>query len=315
MASSIVVVTGAARSGKTTISNILGSCKYVEHVEEPFPLMVLPILAGNGDISESLALQLFRTSLVELLNDRILMRNSNFRPQDSSSIWNQKSVQEILNRLVTMESRQDVTEHLETNPTTLVLTLTDTLPYSDFFWKAVPECQVIHVVRGGLSVAQEVAGRGWFNDEQLLNPTTANPFNIYVNEDNTYYLPYWVESEAKGEFLDSSSYIRSLYYWQRILGLAINQEWYQGNPNLHTIKLHDMVNSSDGESSVINQLIDNLHLDKTELTDSLIAKIYRRDPAILPTIARGSHASTVVAEALALYRHFEIPEESYVSLK
>jgi hypothetical protein len=233
MVSKIVIVTGAARSGKSTISNILGSCQNVEHIEEPFPLMVLPILAGNGDIAEDLAIRLFRTSLVEILNDRILMRNANFRPSDMSSIWSQKPIKEIINRVIVTETRQDVMEHLSADPTTLVLNLTDTLPYCDFFWKAIPDCQVIHVLRGGLGVAQEVTDRGWFSDDQLIKPAEAYPLKVYTMNNTDYHLPYWVETGSEDNFVESSLFIRSLYYWRRLLGLAIDQPWQKANPNLH----------------------------------------------------------------------------------
>src|SRR5688572_28712661 len=90
----IYVVTGAARSGKTLLGKVLGTCAHVEYLDEPWLPIVLSMAADQGNMPRALAEGLMRTYVYELLNDRILMRHANFRPSDLTSMWLQKSPEE-----------------------------------------------------------------------------------------------------------------------------------------------------------------------------------------------------------------------------
>jgi len=157
LASTVVIVIGAGRSGKSLLGNIMGSCQHVEHIDEPWLPLVLPMLAGLGSIDEDLAVQMFQTSVTELLNDRILMRNANMRSSDMSSIWKQKSPEEIHSRLNDLHSREDVKQHGRDHQPTLVLNLPDTGPFSSLFKKAIPDCHIVHLLREGIDTALEVS--------------------------------------------------------------------------------------------------------------------------------------------------------------
>jgi hypothetical protein len=185
-----VVITGVARSGKTLVGNLLGSCQNVEHIDEPWLLMMLPIMAGEGAMPEMLARQMFQTYAYELWNDRILMRHVNFRPSDLSSIWKQKTPEEIFTRLIGLYSRDDVRRYVSENRQTLILTLTDTVPYCDFFWKTLPKCKIVHIVREGLAVALEVKRKRWLSDDEIRRPSHAKPYRAYSESINsvTYHL-------------------------------------------------------------------------------------------------------------------------------
>lgn len=268
-----MVITGAARSGKTTVGNILGSCRNAEHFDDPWLPMMIPILASFGLLPQHLAIQMFQTCLIELFYDRILMRHVNFRPQDLSSVWRQKTPGEIFNRLMGLHSREDVRTYARDNHLTLVLTLSDTLPFCDFFWAALPGCRVIHVLRDGLDVALEVVKKGWLADEEHLRPAHAMPYRSYARpgDGNAYYLPFWLEDGAEERYLGSSQLARGLHYWHRLVEMApLATEEDGRDRNLRVLKLADLL---DHPRETVSSLLESLELTGTELTERLIANV------------------------------------------
>ena len=278
---SVVIITGSSRAGKSTVGNLLGSCREADFIDEPWPLVMLTILAGAGTLSEALAISMFQTYLVELWHDRILMRNANFRPADQSSIWRQKSPEEIGARLFNVHTREDVKAYTEDISRTLVVSLSDTLPYCRFFWKAIPECQILHVVRDGLDVALSLTRKGWYSDEELLHPLHSSPYRVYrrLSDDTLYHLPPWVELEQEERFLNLSEFARCLYCWRRTMETVDSaaegeeQEWRQ--PRL--VKSSELF---DHPRETIMGLTDALGLTHTELTGGLLSKIYTEMPKI-----------------------------------
>lgn len=272
-----VVITGVARSGKTLVGNLLGSCLHAEHIDEPWILMELPIMAGKGLLPEPVAVNIFQTYLYELLNDRVLMRHANFRPADLSSVWRQKTPQEILDRLLGLQSRDDVRRYLRESHTTAVLTLTDTVPFCAFFQKALPGCRIVHVVHDGFEVAFDVAEKHWLSNEELVNPRHSNLYRHYVRPQDrmTYHLPFWLEEGKEEIYLGWSEYARALYYWRRHMEVACESKGVlEGQNVLRVIRLSDIL---DRPCDAIRALTEFLGLTPTELTEDLLRKIVRRE--------------------------------------
>ena len=272
LTNSVVIITGAGRSGKTLVGNLLGSCHNVEHLDEPWLPMTLPVLAGQGALTHTLAIDMFRASVVELWYDRLLMRHVNFRPADLSSIWRQKGPEEIMSRLVGLYSREDVRRYANVNRPSLVLTLTNTLPYLDFFHEALPGCRIIHVVREGVDVAVAVARKGWLSDEELLDPKNAQPYRPYYRSQssNVYYLPWWLEEGQEELFLGLSEFERGLLYWRRLMELLEDQAVGRTADSPLVVKLADVV---DRPQETIQSLLESLGFTETEFTHGLLSKV------------------------------------------
>lgn len=268
----VIILTGAGRSGKTTLGNILGSCDNVEHIDEPWFPMMLPIMAYEGMIAEDLAHQLFITQIVELLYDKYLMRHVNFRPQDLSSVWQQKTPKEILSRLIGLDSREDARIYAAKQQPILVLTLTNTVPYIDFFRKAYPECSVIHVVREGLQVAMEFYSKGWLSNAEHLSPSQASPYRKYVSitDGTTYYLPYWLEQGQEQRYLAASEFGRGLHYWRRIMSGLDWSAAEESGQYIRTVKFSEIASCPE---NTIKTLLNDLGLASTSLTKQLLSQI------------------------------------------
>ena len=85
------IITGACRSGKTTLGTLLATCNNVENAEEPWTAKILPLLANLKGLNKDLAKDIFLNFVTEFCNETILLRTVSFRPDDASTILNQKT--------------------------------------------------------------------------------------------------------------------------------------------------------------------------------------------------------------------------------
>ena len=304
---SILIITGVARSGKTLVGNVLGSCQNAEHIDEPWLMLAAPVLAANGDLAEPLTASLLNAYTRELFNDRILLRNANFRPEDRSSIWEQKPPTEIFDRLVRLYSRQDVRQYTRENKAVLVLTLTNMVPFAGLFARIWPACRIVHVVRKGLEVADEIVRKGWVSDQQLRQPQSAQPFIEYIDgEGGIFYLPFWVDKDRAGDFINASEAKRALTYWRRLLEMA--------KPSLDTLKDDGRLYEVHFEGVVerpqemLDGLIGELGLSKSYMTDGLIGRIYPDEGLGGDAVLEGLDKRDL-EQVVDLYRLLALPME------
>ena len=209
-----VIVTGLYRSGKTTLGNLLATNHNVESSEEPWVLDLLPILTKIGAMDKTLGKEMFVAYLHELMNDTVLLRKSNFRPGDASSIWTKKMPEEIFARLVNLKTRLDVADFVKKNKPSLL----SVIPNSPLFnlpaiFDFVPDCKVIHVVRKGADVARQIKEKGWWSDKQLIKPTHSRVYYRITAKGRPFYVPCWIEPKDAKQFIEYSEYERALFYW------------------------------------------------------------------------------------------------------
>lgn len=222
----IAIITGACRSGKSLIGKLLGSLENVEYMEEPWLPTVLPVLQGNNLIDPEVSKNILRSYIDELMNDVVLLRQSNFRPRDLSTIWDRKNVMEIFDRLVNLHTREDVKKYLNKKKTVLLLNLPGIMPFLFFFAETFPGCKIIHIVRNGLDVALEVRKKKWFTNKLLKQPISNYLlFRSYYSKAycKNYNIPWWVKKGEEDKFLKMTNFAKGLYYWRRILEISENQ--------------------------------------------------------------------------------------------
>jgi len=212
----IAIITGACRSGKTTIGQILGSMNNVEYIDEPWLPQVLPIMQYYGSIDPDVAADMLRAFTKELFNDIILLRQSNFRPNDLSTIWDRKNIKEILNRLIEVDTRTDVQNYINEKNPLLLFNLAELIPFMGFFTRAFPDCKIIHVVRNGFDVAQEVVNKQWFSIENIMEPFSNYYLFRMFNDSGKRYIPWWVKKGEERKFLRMNEYTKGLYYWRSL---------------------------------------------------------------------------------------------------
>jgi hypothetical protein len=271
----VAIITGVCRSGKTLVGQLLGSMRNVEHIDEPWFPMMLPVMQGKGLIDREVARTLLRSFTEELFHDMILLRNANFRPQDLSSIWVRKSAPEIFSRLVNLHSRDDVQWYVRENKSLLLYNLAEVMLYLSFLIEVFPHCKIIHVVRNGLDVALSIADKQWFSDAQLKNPRNNLLFREYRSADGVkrYYLPWWLQEEDSESFLNMGNFGRGLCYWRSLLEQSQEQikQLKAKKPQIYReVKYEELVRDP---AHVLDALADYLDVAPSEQTASIRATL------------------------------------------
>lgn len=186
---------------------------------------MLPVLQGNKLMSPSISKDILRSYFAELVNDVMLLRHANFRPRDQSAIWDRKEILEIFDRLVKLNSRDDVLKYVKKTNPTFLLNLPGIMPFLPFLAETFPGCKVIHVVRNGLDVALEVRKKRWFSNKLLKQPlSNYHLYRNYYSKEHleNYYMPWWVKNDEDSKFLNMTDFAKGLYYWRRIFEISKN---------------------------------------------------------------------------------------------
>lgn len=211
-------VTGASRSGKTTFSKILGSMKNAEWIEEPYELSLLlwtiQLEKEKHDFAKWRG-EVFNAICKELINNVILLRNGNFRPGDLSTIWNYKDGKEIFQRLVNVNTRDEVQEYIKDNNCHFIIDIPEALHSSEFMRRTWKDLKILHVVRNPYDVADAVCSKHWNSDEKLCFPSNNGIFRKHKCkvDGKLYYIPWWVEEKHEEEFISATEYERGIIYW------------------------------------------------------------------------------------------------------
>lgn len=264
--SPIVVITGACRSGKTLLGNLLATCPEVEYADEPWTGMLLPMAANSGKIEKEFASSMLSAYLFELLCDLVLLRRANFRRKDLSSIWTKKTAEEIDQRLNNLDTRGEVLAFLKSNNSTLLVTLSECAPFADFILAALKQARMIHVVRNSFDVAWDVSEKKWFSDEQLLSPINATLYSSITLSGQTWHLPWWIDEGDEELFVKLSDYERSLYYWCSLVDKGL--ETFQSCESKEILVLYEnLVSQTERE---FNRVTSHLGFTRGKLTDQMI---------------------------------------------
>lgn len=208
------IITGVARSGKTTLGKLLATSRNVEYSEEPWILNLLSAMTKLKMISGETGKDMFVSYLHELMNDMILLRQANFRPDDDSSIWTKKTEKEIMSRLVSLQTRSDVKDFVKKNRPIFLLILRESPLFNlPAIFGFLPDCKIIHVVRKGTDVARQIKEKGWLSDKQLIKPPHARIYYQTIYKNKPFYIPCWIDSKDRKKFIGYSEYERGLFYW------------------------------------------------------------------------------------------------------
>lgn len=291
-------ITGVCRSGKTLLGNLLATCGFVEHADEPWLPMLLPVMAGLRIIDEKLAEDMFVTYTAELFNGMVLLRWANFRPGDLSSIWKQKTQREILMRLTVLNSRSEVRRFAIKYNSLLLYNLAETMPYLGFIAKALPNSKFIHLVRRGFDLAHDIVVKRWYSNERLWRPTDAYLYHKYKYKNKEWYLQWWVDQGDEKQFIEYSDCERGLYYWCSLIEkgiFSINKLTEEGR--CITLRYEDLIKDLP---RVIDYATRYLRIKQTALTRKSLKQVYI--PQEYPKIPVTKISSSLYKRVFKLYR-------------
>jgi len=305
------IVTGIGRSGKSTLGNILATNKNVEYSEEPWLLNLLSAMTELNILDKEVGKDMFTSFLHELMNDMVLLRAANFRPDDGSSIWTKKTPQEILSRLSDIKTRDDVQNFIKTKKPTLLLILRESPLFNlSAIFDFLPKTRIIHVVRSGIDVAYNLEEKGWNSDRQLAKPSLARIFYSVAHKGKTLYIPYWIDLKDAKTFIEYSEYERGLFYWCALMEKLVSflEETKSANNSVFarkiskqykTIKFEDLLASP---TKVFEEASLFCGMEPSVITDTELRKIaaYRCVCKRAPALPK-----ELLARTQKIYSYFE----------
>ena len=271
-----VIITGMYRSGKSLLGKILGTLENVEFVDEPWLPTVLPHFQGNNLLDPRVAKDIMRSYLEEMLNDMILLRQTNFRPRDQSTIWARKDEKEIIYRLLNLHTRDDVRRYVKEKNPVLLLNLSFTTPHVIFLAETFPGCKIIHVIRNGLDVALDVEEKKWYSNRQLKQPVCSGDlYRIYCSKIyfEKYYIPWWVKRGDEEKFLGMNDFAKGLYLWRRHFELAEKEinKFKSSFPNQYKeVRFESILKKPE---AVINDLSEFFNVKLSKQTELVLSEI------------------------------------------
>ena len=265
----VAIITGASRSGKTILGLELARGKYVDHLEDDWINIILTVSSGLGKIDSTFAKQLLCSYTNEKVNDAVLLRNANFRPEDQTSIWKLKDPEDIFRRLLVVKSRKDVTEFLTDNDYLLLLNLPTILPFVHFLFDVYLGLKVIHVVRNGISVAKEIEKKEWWSDESLNLRRVSTLYRTVKINGNMVNIPWWVHEGEEKFFSELDGFSRGLYSW--VMNFDFNSknshDSYQ-NKYIKIIRFEDLLGNNT--SKIFEDACDYLSIsDQFQMEESV----------------------------------------------
>lgn len=293
-----VIIMGVNRSGKTTLGNLIATDSNVEHLDEPWPLFTLPILVNLKIIEPVMGKQLFLTYLKELMNDAILLRGANFRPDELSSIWLRRTPSEIFSRIAMIQNRSDVDKYINKNKPFSLLNLSESgvcnlLTITNF----LPTSKIIHVVRNGVNVANQIYQKKWLSDKELINPSYAQIFRSYKYRRQTFCVPWWLKKGDEEEFIEYSEFERGLFYWCELMESAMKLLKMIKNKYIE-VKYEDIISNPQKTIEDINKF---LGTNPSSMTIKAIKDIEKHDRRVDSAPKISDRLFTRVSK---VYRHY-----------
>jgi hypothetical protein len=268
------IILGACRSGKTSLGTLVGSCKFVDNIEEPWTAKIITLMSGLKMIPESLSQKVLLNFITEIYNETVLFRTQSFRPTDMSSIWRQKSNKEIVERLTKYQTRQDVQKYIKKNNPLMLVNLTEVQPFISILRKSLNKIKLINVVRNGFEVANDCKKKKWFSNEQLKRPIKALPYKIFKYRNTKYHIPWWVNNKEEKCFLNYSEYERCVYYWCQTLETTVKKiDDLNDRRECITIKYSNLLNNT---KKVFSKVCDYLNIKPTKKSYKLVNDLSNR---------------------------------------
>ena len=256
----IIIVTGASRSGKTLLCRILASSQNAEWIEEPYDLGNYIRMYGMGKLDPEVFRMLFNSSVYELVNSMVLLRNANFRPDDLSSIWRYKSASDVFSRLHDIRTRDDVKQYIKCNETWFILDLPEILQFLPVIYDCFDKLIVINVVRNGYDVADACFKKGWFTDEDELNM-----HNCIYRNNNGKLVPWFIDTGNENAYSVADPYERALMYW-----IGINRNVIDTQHVDIMVRYEDLC---DNGAEIIRKLMTDIGLRSTSITSALCTEL------------------------------------------
>jgi hypothetical protein len=211
-----IYVLGLPRSGKSTIYNLIASCRDTEGVDEPFELQIMA-QKGGAHAPSSPQFRSYSDAYLAMMenyfSELVLGRRYNFRCIDNSYIMNIKSKSDVevgMNR----RGRADVIKYSSGVNASFVVSFNNVEDDLVFITHEVPSPKIIYVRRNIEDVSADIGAKNWFSDDNLSSQYNIGiPFDIVVSGGKEeLHIPYLIPDSLVSDFVRADDFGRADIY-------------------------------------------------------------------------------------------------------
>jgi hypothetical protein len=207
-----IVVCGSGRSGTTILGMLIHSMKDIEYFFEP-PLLI-PLLLKK----DMLGIQAFRELYEyyffdQFFLDSIAARNVNMNKNDDSYIYHAKEEEDIKHRLSKSYRFEELIEL--SHDYKLAYKSPVVIFFLDYLHSIYPNMYSLIIHRNSNDIINSLLKKRWFNEKSLEPMSNVDLFSTSVV--NNKKVPFWVDSNDIGFWLESCELDRCAYYSLKIL--------------------------------------------------------------------------------------------------
>ena len=256
-----IIITGAARSGTTTMAKLIHSMKGVECAIES--TIIPSLVAFSADMAHNAWEGLYETYLYqEVLCGSVAGRTINPNREDESSIYKVKSPELIEARLSQSIRQRDIEGALESSR--IAYKLVCFAPFIPKIQKSYPHTQVVMMLRDPDETIHSGLERQWFSNAMLRTQNLLGP-GYFVEG---VRIPYWVELSHHERWLQWDELHRVAYYYVRAYQDMAKID------NMVTVRYEDLCREP---SRIVAEVADFLHLEWEPKTSELLNEVKRLD--------------------------------------
>ena len=250
----VVFISGLIRSGKALLCPIISSFNNTEKVNIAggnFTLEQIPMLNYLGEMSDDVARFLLQAGMNTSIYDNAIGRNSNFRPNDYTSVWKYRDPMEYVMRLFEPDGDAVLTK-LSSQNRTYPMMVHNGLWHADIWFNALPNLKLIHMQRSPIEIVYSWMGKGYGNDFYY-----SDRVGLVTFEYNKKTLPYhaygWEDKYLSLKNVDRIihmvNHIRNLHFdsYERLESdnknrvLFIRHQSFTENPNKYLTKISNFI--------------------------------------------------------------------------
>ncbi len=204
-----VFISGLTRSGKSLLCPIVSSFNNVEKVNVNFFLEQMPFLHFLNKMPEDTAVFLLKAGMNLMVYDNAIGRNTNFRPDDYTSIWKYRNPMDYIQRLFQPDGDK-VIRQLDNDNKIFPMMVHNGLWHAKLWFKAFPTLKLIHMQRNPAEIVYSWMGKG-YGGEFYSNKRTNISTYMYDDEILPYYAYGW-----EGQYLAFKGVDRIIHMVHRI---------------------------------------------------------------------------------------------------
>lgn len=277
IASSIVIVDGQPGCGKTMLSPIVAALERVELLTYAYEMEYICSLHQMDKIASDAAIAMMRLLTDLQMYNTMMSRETNFRPSDLSSVWNDVHPWRYIRRLFA-KGDELIPQRIKEQKPILHLTTHNLLPMAEPVFDALEDrVLLIEVVRHPLYMVKQQA----LNMQHLI--ADVRDFTIYF-EHQKQQLPYFAWG-WQDKYIQSNDVEKAIYSMQV---LSQRAELLRAKAQVMTIPFeHFVLDPMPFMNEMVKRLNSNLtpatkammhkqKVPRTKIADGLALNIYKR---------------------------------------